>query len=323
MLAKNYLSQPLSILYKKEYLNNSFKEKGIEFIKKIKSSALEQIGTNEWLLDSTKKTAKEKMKSITISVGWPDTNIKYFFPNLETDNLLKNVYLLSTANSIQEIYYINNKSTPGKYWFEPSYLVNAFYYNEINEFIIPAGNLFYPFFGKSIGWNHGGLGCIIGHEMIHAYDNDGKRYNQYGYYKNWWLSRDNRRFKIYSKKLIELYNKSKLFKKHINGKATLNENLADLGGLHISLESLKKEIKNYSYEERINELQQFFISYAVSWRTKEEKKFTLYGLIVDHHSPPEFRVNNIVSQMDEWYEVFNINETHSLFIPPNKRIRVF
>ena len=323
-LIKQYLTTPLSILYKNNFLDDNLKKKGTQFIDKIRDSALNHIETNNWLENKTKHIAKEKIKNMVLSVGWPEYYYKINLPMLQTDNLLMNVYLLSASSSDSDIYLLNKISKPGKTWNEASFLINAYYYNEINEFVIPAGILMYPYFGgKSIGWDYGGLGCVIGHEMIHAFDNDGRTYDQYGLVKNWWLPRDNRRYHAIIKKLVEFYNESKILNTKINGKLTLNENLADLGGVSIGLEGLKKEIKGLSDKERIYELQQFFISYAVSWRTKEHKRKQLQGLFMDKHSPPEIRVNNIVCQMDEWYEAFNVQVENKMYIAPEDRIRVF
>jgi len=324
-LIQTYLTKPLSILYKKKYLKNSLKTNTTIFIEKIRKSALEQIKSNTWLYKSTKDVAREKVKDMTLSIGWPESYPKFYLPDLHNNNLLENIYLLSEGLTQEDIELLNTHSIPGKVWKEPTYIVNAFYYNEINEFIIPAGSLFYPFYGEqcSKGWNYGGLGSVIGHEMVHAFDEDGKDYNEKGLYKNWWLPRDNRRYNKISKKLEKFYNKSKIYGKHIDGKDTLNENLADLGGVSIALNALKYEIKDYDTKQKLYELQQFFISFAVSWRTKDEKKQVLQSLIIDVHSPAEFRVNNIVCHFDEWYEAFDVEVSNKMYVEPGKRIRVF
>uniref|UniRef100_A0A6C0IF84 Peptidase M13 C-terminal domain-containing protein n=1 Tax=viral metagenome TaxID=1070528 RepID=A0A6C0IF84_9ZZZZ len=325
LLCKEYISVPLSILYKEKFLKLSLKTKATKFIESIRKSSIEQIETNIWLQKKTKKEAVEKIKNMVLSIGWPEKYPKYNLSVINKNNLLENIYTLSSASVKEDIELLNKESKPGVTWKEPSFIVNAYYYNEINEFIIPAGTLFYPFFGDncSLGWNYGGLGAVIGHEMIHAFDNDGKEYDEYGIRRKWWLSKDDYYYKIYSKKLIHLFNSSKIYDNHINGEKTLNENIADLGGLSVALEALKKEIKLYDKKKEKYELQQFFLSYAVSWRTKDEKKRVLENLITDVHSPPELRVNNIVNQFDEWYEVFDIKVGNKMFIEPHKRIRVF
>jgi putative endopeptidase len=274
ILVKKYLTQPLSEIYRKYFLKDSLKENTTEFIKKIRNSAIEQINKNKWLQYTTKTIARTKIKEMILSIGWPEKNMPYIFPDLQTNNLLENVYLLSETISIQEIQILNKSIKPGMYWQEPTFNVNAFYYNEINQLLVPAASLMYPFFSekKSIGWNYGGLGCVIGHEIVHAFDENGKKYGPKGLYKNWWLKIDNRRYNIYSKKLINFYNKTKIYGTFIDGKSTLNENLADLGGISIALHALKNEIKEKTDKEKKQELQDFFISYAVSWRTNQEKQ---------------------------------------------------
>jgi len=324
-LIQMHLPIPLSILYKKEFLEISLKRDATKFIEKIRSSALKQIASNTWLQESTKKTAIEKVKNMTLSIGWPTKYYELNLPILQTDNLLENIYLLSAASTAKDIKLLNTESIPGATWEEPAFMVNAFYYNEINEFVIPAGSLQYPFYSdtSSIGWNYGGLGAVIGHEMVHAFDENGRNYNEHGLFKQWWCSIDNRRYSVLIKKLEELYSSSRIYGNHLDGDRTVSENLADLGGLSIALGALKDELKGVSEKERIHEIRQFFISYAVSWRTKEEKKKVLQSLIIDKHSPPEFRVNNIVNQFDEWYEVFNINTKHKLYICPENRISIY
>lgn len=335
-LVRNYLSVPLSILYKEKYLEDSLKKDATKFIKTIQDSAVKQIDSNSWLETKTKKTATKKIKDMILCIGWPEKYPVLYIPTLHTDNLLYNIYALSSSQTFKNVELLNKKSKPGVTWNEPNYIVNAFYYNEINEFVIPAGILMYPFFevkekekeksigcGCGCGWNYGGLGAVIGHEMIHAFDEDGKNYNEKGFYKHWWSKKDLKHFHSFSKKLIELYSSSKVFDVSINGKKTLSENLADLGGLSIALEALKKEISSLNDYKKKEELKQFFISYAVSWRTKEEKQKVLQSLFMDVHAAPEFRVNNIVVQFDEWYYAFDIEVSNKLYVPPEERIRVF
>jgi putative endopeptidase len=325
-LVRDYLSVPLSILYKEKYLEDSLKKDATKFIKTIQDSAVKQIDSNSWLEPNTKKRATKKVKDMVLCIGWPEKYPILYIPPLHTDNLLYNIYALAASKTFQEVQLLNKKTTPGVTWNEPNYLVNAFYYNEINQFVIPAGILMYPFFNKNkkaLGWNYGGLGAVIGHEMIHAFDVDGKNYDENGVFKHWWSNKDLKKFHSFSKKLIEQYSLSKVFNVSVDGKKTLSENLADLGGLSIALEALKKEISSLNDSEKKEELKQFFISYAVSWRTKEEKQKVLQSLFMDVHAPAEFRVNNIVIHFDEWYSAFDIEVSNNLYVPPEERIRVF
>ena len=323
---RNYLSVPLSILFKDKYLEDSLKKDATRFVRTVQDSAIKQIDSNSWLETKTKNRATKKIKEMVLSIGWPEKYPVLYIPPLDTENLLYNIYALAASKTFQDIQLLNKKTRPGLIWNEPNFLVNAFYYNEINEFVIPAGILMYPFFDRkkrSTGWNYGGLGAVIGHEMVHAFDEDGKNYDEKGIFKYWWSKKDLKHFHSFSKKLVDLYSSSKIYTISINGKKTLSENLADLGGLSIALEALKKEISSLNDSEKKDELKQFFISYAVSWRTKEEKQKVLQSLFMDVHAPPEFRVNNIVVHFDEWYSAFDIEVSDNLYIPPEERIRVF
>jgi putative endopeptidase len=226
-----------------------------------------------------------------------------------------------------EIQRLGEKRQKQKDWDEPIFDVNAYYYSQANEFVLPTGSLYWPFFSMSspLGWNHGGVGCIIGHEITHAFDKEGKDYDPDGFSKKWWTTVDNRAYNKKTKALIELFNKQKVFGHPISGSLTLSENIADLGGMAIALHALRKKIKtlNLNEDEQKEAYRQFFTSYAVSWRVKEKPAKVLQSLFLDHHSPAHLRVNLIVSQFQEWYEAFDVEPGNTLFIPPEDRIRIF
>ena len=210
-------------------------------------------------------------------------------------------------------------------WEEGVYRVNAYYFNENNEIMIPYGTMISPFYSvkASNAWTYGALGSIIGHEMCHGFDEDGKNYDAYGQRKKWWSRKDNIAYNHKTKALIELYSKQSVLGKKINGKKTLSENIADLGGLGISLQALKDNLEEKPLEERLSAYREFFIAYASSWRTKYRDEKLRHSLETDRHSPAFLRVNLIVSQFDEWYEAFGISKESDLYIEPEKRIRIF
>jgi len=212
-------------------------------------------------------------------------------------------------------------------WEDAIYAVNAYYYSEVNQIILPAGSLQWPFYHLLApqGWNFGGLGAVIGHEMTHAFDSDGKNYNEYGVEENWWTANDNIEYKKRTTALVELFNNSKVLGHSVNGILTLNENISDLGGLAIALDALKLEITSQTLPKEAEKqvYQNFFIAYSVSWRIKEKQEKILQGLFLDRHAPAPLRVNLIVSQFDEWYTAFDIKVSDKLYIPPEERIRIF
>jgi putative endopeptidase len=325
-LAKQWLGNSLGNVYINSYVSTKLKRKAINIAKEIKNSAAEIAGSTIWLEPSTRKKAVAKVQSIYLGVAYPsvihnDKRIK-----LHPEKLLENILHLAESDFINECKKIDKKLTEEE-WDDDVFAVNAYYYNEANRLILPAGILQWPFFHEaaSDGWNFGGIGASIGHEISHAFDNDGKDYDEYGNRNPWWSRAEQMRYHKKTKALIEIYNKTLYFDQHLNGVLTLSENIADLGGVQIALNALKKRLKNRNASEKEchEQICDFFHSFAVSWRTKEKKEKALQSLFMDVHAPPPARVNNIVRQFDEWYTCYNIQPGHKLYTEPSERIRIF
>jgi hypothetical protein len=216
-----------------------------------------------------------------------------------------------------------------KVWEEGIYRVNAYYFNENNEIMIPYGTCIEPFYinsKDSLCYNYGGLGSIIGHELCHGFDEEGKDYNEKGEKKSWWTRSDNTAYNHKTKDLIHLYSKQIVEGKHVDGEKTLSENIADLAGLGISLQALKDSMVMRGVVDMRDvkeEYKKFFISFATSWRTKYRHEKLKSSLGIDNHSPAFLRVNLVVSQFDEWYEAFDIHSDSKLYVAPMNRIRIF
>jgi len=205
------------------------------------------------------------------------------------------------------------------------FVVNAYYYSDKNMLTITAGSLRPPFFDvhNSLAANLGGVGVVIGHEISHGFDDDGRLYDKHGNRTNWWLPRDEHMYHVYTKKIIKLFDGVPYAGGFVNGKRTLDENIADLCGLSIALEALKSAIHTQSEIEQLRAYREFFKSYATSWRTKDRPKKALFSLRTSVHAPAKLRVNLIVKQFDEFYEAFNIREGDLGWVEPSKRIRIW
>ena len=327
LLIQNWMTPFISKLYVEKQEKNGLKKHVCEFVKQLKEAAENRCKNTEWLQPSTRTKAAEKVKKMLTSIGYPDEFGKLSIPDLNSEILSQNLMTLGAWQTQYEINRLGEKRSQQKDWDEPIFAVNAYYYSQSNEIVIPLGSLYWPFYSpsSSFGWNYGGLGCVLGHEMTHAFDKEGKEYDPDGFPKKWWTPNDNRAYNKKSKELIQLFGEQKVLEHPVSGSLTLSENIADLGGMAIALDALGKEIekKKLSEEERKKAYQQFFLSYAVSWRVKEKPEKTLQSLFLDYHAPPSLRVNLIVSQFDEWYQAFDITEKDVMFIPPEKRIRIF
>lgn len=324
-LCKDLLSIPLSYLYVKKYLSSEFKEKITSFVEHIRSLVIKHM-KDSWLQEETKRTAIRKVETMNLSISHPSKFPEIEIPFLDTEKLLYNVYLLREMNFKEGCSTVGKPYNPREYWQEPPYAVNAYYNNETNQFILPAGSLQEPFYYNSkekLGWNYGGLGAIIGHEMTHAFDVDGKEYNEKGERIDWWTQKDTREYNKRTNALVKLYDKQKILGKPVDGYKTLSENIADLGGMSIALDALKQTIKSFSEEEKKKHLKDFFVSYAVSWRVKERPKKMVQALFLDVHAPTELRVNLIVSQFQEWYDIFNVITEDEYYFLPEERITIF
>jgi putative endopeptidase len=326
-LLQDWMPGIMSRLYLKEFVPSTLKSTATEFTDLIRSAAIQRIQKTEWFSTTTKKKAVLKLQKMRTGVAYPNEFPPLPDVTLSSENLLKNILMLGEDHTHKEIAQVNTICPIEKTWDDAIYAVNAYYYNDTNQMILPAGGLQWPFYHRLAprGWNFGGLGAIIGHEMTHAFDSDGKDYDENGRKSNWWTLSDNREYNKRTKAIIALFNQAKVLGRPVSGKLTLNENISDVGGLAIALDALQMELDEISAtpKERKEAYQHFFISYAVSWRIKEKPEKILQGLFLDKHAPAPLRVNLVVSQFDEWYEAFDIQVNDSLYIAPKNRIRIF
>lgn len=324
-LVRTLLRVPLSYLYVEDYIDASTKRDAMSFADTIHKHALDRLTKVEWLEESTKKLAVRKLRAMTFSISNPDEFPGIKIPDLITDNFLLNMFLLSEMNADTMISRMASVADPNN-WDEAPYTVNAYYFNERNQFILPAGSIQWPFYRRSkerIGWNYGGLGAVIGHEITHAFDMDGKDYNEKGEKESWWTKKDNAEYTKRTDALVHLFDSAKILGHPVDGALTLSENIADLGGLAIALDALRQELHGASEEEKKKQMRDFFTAYAVSWRVKERPKKVIQSLFLDVHAPAELRVNFIVNQFDEWYELFGVVTGDDLYVPPEERVRIF
>jgi predicted metalloendopeptidase len=323
-LSKHWLGASLGSLFIGKYVSKEIKQQAKSIALEIRDSAITIVSSTEWLDESTRQKAMNKIRSIYFGVAYPSVIKKDKYTQLHPEQMIKNILLLSELDFKDEMKKINTELHSDE-WEDDVFAVNAYYYNEGNRLILPAGTLRWPFFDTraSDGWNFGGLGCAIGHEISHAFDEDGKDFDEHGNKNVWWSRGEQVKYHKKTKALIELYNRTIHSGQHVNGVLTLSENIADLCGVSIALGALKRRLKGMPSHIAKKELCDFFTSYAVSWRTKEKKEKVAQSLIIDVHAPPSVRVNNIVCQFQEWYDCFDIQPGDHLYKDPTERIRIF
>ncbi len=325
----SYLMVPsLSALYKSCCLTLEWQRRTRAFVDRIQDSAMKRVQEIDWLSPRSRDRTREKIRAISLEVSDIDTGTHYKLPldKLSELDIIHNILMCGKALTDRDIYYAKNKRKhppPG----DAVYEVNAHYYNSGNRLVIPAAITLWPFYtdDKQIGWSYGGLGAVVGHEMLHAFDEDGKNFDENGVYKPWWSVKDISNYAKKTNALIKLFNNTRFLGRFVNGRNTLSENIADLGGLAIALDALKRymNVNRFSELEKKKELRDFFISYAISWRTKERPRRSIYRLFTDVHAPAQLRVNLIVNQFDDFYDIFDVKPGDKLYIDPKDRISIF
>ena len=303
-ITENLLSDVIGKLYVEKYFNPDSKNAVEEMVNTIKDELVIILNNNDWMEDSTKEKALIKLNKMKMKVGFPDVPVpdKYSNINITLNNpYLKNILLIKKANSFYEASFLYKPLDKSR-WFMPSHEVNAYYSPSYNEIVFPAGILQPPMFSlcQDIGSNYGGIGTIIGHEITHGFDDQGSKFDGDGNLKNWWSDNDRIKYNKKTEIIKEQYEKYHIENQNVNGELTLGENIADIGGVKLSLNALKRFKLGKYY------IKDFFINYANIWKIKYQKEKILEKLITDPHSPNIFRVNGVVYNIDDFYNTFNI-----------------
>ena len=325
-IIKRDLEIPLSRIYVEEFNMKALRAEMRAFMETIRSATIERIQSLDWMHHSTRLKAIAKVRNINFGVLYMTQSYNYETPQLGPDPI-ENMHILGRAYINRALKIIQEKYSTDLWDEVPVYNVNAYYMSAGNRLFIPAAIANWPFYcsDASIGWNYGALGSVIGHEITHAFDDNGREFDQYGNRSHWWTNGDITAYEKKTRDIISLYNKSELYGRNINGAQTLSENIADLGGIAISLAALKGQLEKRNADEKecLQMYRDFFEGYATSWREKERKTHCIRELIVDVHSPAIFRVNNIVGHFQEFYDAFHICAKDPMYIAPENRLRIF
>ena len=296
-----------------------------DFVDKLRSAAVDVMSETTVFSHKTKVGIIEKIHRMRFEIGkgnpapLPDT---VYYP----DSLIHSMISVLQARSrlINDVIGKPAGRTKSSY---ACFVANASYFSESNNIVMPWGILQWPFYCDKapLGWNYGGIGATICHEMTHAFDLEGSLYTPRAVYKEWWTRKNRNKFKNKTRKVATFFSKFKHYGIPLNGKKTLSENWADLGGIVISLRGLKMVLDSMKASDKVRKEahRQFFISYAVSWRTLVRKEKMVYALTTSVHAPGEDRTDRIVAQFQEWYDAFDIKESDALYLPVKERLKFF
>ena len=323
----SYLGQALGLLYVKKYFTEDAKKRMLELVDNLQKSFEARINNLDWMSDSTKAKAKEKLHTFSRKIGYPDKWREY-------NNVIvnRNTYFENriSANKNEYLYQLAKVGKPvdRTEWFTTPPTVTAYNNPSHNEIVFPAGILQFPYFDNNAddAINYGGIGMVIGHEMTHSFDDQGAQYDKDGNVKNWWAKDDYEKFKSKTQKVIELYSSfTVLDSVHIKGALTVGENTADIGGVAIAYDAFKMtpEGQDTTKIGGFTPDQRFFLSIARIWRVKTRDEFLRMYVNTNPHSPAMWRVNGPLMNFTPFYKAFNIQPGEMMYKPDSARIKIW
>ena len=321
------LSEAVGQMYVKKYFPAKSKERMVQLVKNLQTALGERIQGLEWMGDSTKAKAQEKLKTFHIKVGYPDKWRDYTSLDIQKDSYWANI---KRANKFESDYMFAKIGKPvdKDEWLMSPQTVNAYYNPSTNEICFPAGILQYPFFDMQAddAFNYGAIGVVIGHEMTHGFDDQGRQFDKDGNLKDWWTKEDGEKFNARAKVLSDYFDNIEVAPNvKANGKFTLGENIADHGGLQVSYHALQNVLKTSPLATRdgFTPEQRFFLAYANVWAGNIRPEEILKRTKSDPHSLGKWRVNGALPHIQAWYDAFNVKQTNKMYLAPELRASIW
>ncbi len=324
----NILGEAVGEMYVKKYFPAEAKERMVKLVKNLQKALAERIQAQEWMSDTTKAIAIDKLNAFYVKVGYPDKFRDYSKLEIKKDSYWNCV---KRANSFNWDYMISKKygkPVDRDEWYMTPQTVNAYYNPTTNEICFPAGILQYPFFDMNAddAFNYGAIGVVIGHEMTHGFDDQGRQFDKEGNLKNWWTEHDGEMFKKRAQVMVDFFGKIEVLPGlKANGELTLGENLADHGGLMVSFQAFKNAMKETPLKdvEGFTPEQRFFLAFANVWAGNIRDEEIRVRTKSDPHSLARWRVDGALPNIDAWYEAFHIAPQDSMFVPKEKRVNIW
>lgn len=321
------MGEAVGQLYVQKYFPPQAKERMLELVGNLKTSLGERIAGLEWMSDETKTKAQEKLSTFIVKIGYPDKWKDYSSLEIKDDSYWQNMVRASEFAYAEMMDDLGKPVDKTKWHMSPQ-TVNAYYNPSSNEICFPAGILQPPFFymDGDDAINYGGIGVVIGHEMTHGFDDQGRKFDKEGNLAEWWTPEDARRFEERADVLVNYFdNIVVLDTVHANGRFTLGENIADHGGLQVSYHAFLKtrQAKDSESLDGFTPAQRFFLSYATLWAGNVRDAEILRLTKVDPHSLGKWRVNGALPHIGAWYDAFDIQLSDPMYLPVEKRASIW
>ena len=329
-LVESLIGDAVGKLYVQRYFPPGAKARIDALVENLKAAYRLSIDELDWMTPQTRQRARAKLDKFVAKVGYPAKWRDYSKLMIDRNDLYGNFQRGYAVNHDRELAKLGGPVDKDE-WFMTPQTVNAYYNPGMNEIVFPAAILQPPFFDAETddAANYGGIGAVIGHEIGHGFDDQGAKYDGDGNLVDWWTDADRAEFGARTKALIEQYGaytpRGLDAGHHVNGAFTVGENIGDLGGLSIALLAYQLSLNGQPAPviDGLTGVQRVFYGWAQVWRTKSRQAEAIRRLATDPHSPPEFRCNGVIRNMDAFYEAFDVAEDDALFLAPQRRVRIW
>ena len=326
---ESQMGEALGKMYAKKYFPESSKKMMVELIKNLQISLGQRIDAQTWMSDTTKANAHKKLDKFYVKVGYPNKWTDYSKLTIDPNkSFYENVMACRKFAHDKHIADKAGKPVDRDEWGMTPQTVNAYYNPTTNEICFPAGILQYPFFDPKAdeAFNYGAIGVVIGHEMTHGFDDQGRQYDADGNMKDWWTAQDAKGFEKRADLYANFFSNIKVLPDlNANGRFTLGENLADHGGLQVAFNAYKNATAKKPLKEKngFTADQRFFLAYAGVWGQNITEKEIRNRVKRDPHSLGEWRVNGALPHIDAWYKAFNVKKGDKMYLPENERLQLW
>jgi endothelin-converting enzyme/putative endopeptidase len=322
------LGEGVGQIYVKSHFPAESERQMHELIGNLEDAYRDRIGNNQWMDDATRKAALQKLAAFEPRIGHPVKYIDYSSMKVVRGDPLGNAVRAEDFGWRLQLSRFPHPVDRSLWDMFPQ-TINAYYSPVTNQITFPAAILQPPFFDPNAdpAANYGAIGAVIGHEMGHGFDNQGRKFDPHGALRDWWTPEAAKKFTAKTDALVAQYNGFYPWPDlHVNGKLTLGENIGDLSGVEASYAAYKKYVAQHGEPPVINGLsgdQRFFIAYAQAWQEKAREDAERQQVITNEHSPGKYRVNGVVRNVDAWYKAFNVQPGDKLYLPPEQRVHIW
>jgi putative endopeptidase len=322
------LGEAVGKVYVERHFPPEAKAQMDELVANLKAALEERLGENEWMDDATREQALAKLATFESRIGYPEKWTDYGPLEIEAGDMLGNTLRVTEFLWKEQLSRLGGP-VDRKIWPYPPQTVNASYNPLLNQITFPAGILQPPFFDPhaDAAVNYGAIGGVIGHEIGHGFDDQGRRFDEKGRIRDWWTETADARFRERSDRLVAQYDSySPIEGMTINGRLTLGENIGDLGGLEMAYAAYRRHVAAHGEPPVLDGFtgdQRFFMAWAQVWRSAIREDELRQRLVTDPHSPAEYRVNGVVRNIDAWYEAFDVEPRAELYLPPDERVSIW